>query len=120
VLTGGGQTISYLYDGTTPLLLNGPGGYSSFTNLPDSNETLVANTAVGAQIPIHDALGSVVGAVAGNGNLAYQYTYDPFGSITAAGSTTTRSSPANFSGAAFENSFGTPGASAMATWSYCF
>ncbi|MGO9455141.1 MAG: RHS repeat-associated core domain-containing protein, partial [Candidatus Binataceae bacterium] len=79
-VTSGGQNTTYLYDGTTPIMLSGS---TSFTTLPDSNEILTVTPA--NQVPLHDELGSVIGAVGTNGNLSYQYTYDPFGNLTANG-----------------------------------
>lgn len=50
-------------------------------SLPDSNEIIDLNGTV----PIHDALGTVLGGVNSNGALAFQNTYDPFGGFTISG-----------------------------------
>jgi RHS repeat-associated protein len=50
--------------------------------LPDSNEIL----SIAGVVPIHDALGTVLGGVNSSGALAFQNTYDPFGGFAASGS----------------------------------
>jgi len=77
----GGTTTKYLYDGTTPVqVTTGAATPVSILSLPDSNEILSINGA----IPIHDALGTVLGGVdTSSGQFQYRYKYDPFGGFQA-------------------------------------
>ncbi len=87
-VTSGGSTTSYLYDGTTPVEIQVTGSSPSTTNVvaaPGSNEILVSGSK-GGGVPLHDALGSVLGWVGPSGSLTSQNTYDPFGNFTTSGS----------------------------------
>src|SRR5581483_9680389 len=81
---GRGETaagVSYLYDGPTPVWISAGSGMH-IAVLPDSNEIL----SIAGVVPIHDALGTVLGGVNSSGALAFQNTYDPFGGFAASGS----------------------------------
>ncbi|GEM_PF-3940526 len=73
--------VSYLYNGHTPVWMSSGSGMN-IAALPDSNEILNLNGVV----PIHDALGTVLGGVNSSGTFAFQNTYDPFGGFTTSGS----------------------------------
>ncbi|HEY6418987.1 MAG TPA: RHS repeat-associated core domain-containing protein [Candidatus Binataceae bacterium] len=76
-----GQTTAYLYDGATPVQITAGSTSTNIVAIPGSNEIL----SIAGIVPIHDALGSVLGGVNSSGALQYQYTYDPFGNFTTSG-----------------------------------
>ncbi|HEY6418985.1 MAG TPA: RHS repeat-associated core domain-containing protein [Candidatus Binataceae bacterium] len=76
-----GQTTAYLYDGVTPVQITAGSTSTNIVAIPGSNEVL----SIAGIVPIHDALGSVLGGINSAGALQYQYTYDPFGNFTTSG-----------------------------------
>ncbi|MGC1344499.1 MAG: RHS repeat-associated core domain-containing protein, partial [Candidatus Binataceae bacterium] len=83
IVNSSNTTISYLYDGSTPVQITTTpsGSVTSIMAMPDSNEIL----SIGGSVLLHDGLGSTVGGVGSNGSLVFQYSYDPYGNFSATG-----------------------------------
>jgi RHS repeat-associated protein len=75
-----GWDVAQELSSTTPVANRIIGGTDEFFSRTDST---------GAYSPITDALGSVLALTNSSGNITTQYSYDPFGNTTAAGSPST-------------------------------
>jgi RHS repeat-associated protein len=75
-----GSNAAQELSGTTPVANRILGGIDEFFNRTDST---------GASSPITDAQGSVLAVTNSSGNVAVQYSYDPFGNTTSYGGTST-------------------------------
>jgi YD repeat-containing protein len=85
--TVGSTTTQFLYDGLNPVLELAAG--TSTANLLTGlgiDEYFTRTDAAGVRNLLTDALGSTVALTDGSGLVQTEYTYEPFGSVTAAGS----------------------------------
>jgi RHS repeat-associated protein len=87
--TVGGTTTQFLYDGLNPSqeLAGGSPTANLLTGL-GIDEFFTRTDASGARHYLTDALGSSVALTDGTGTVQTEYTYEPFGSVTTTGSTT--------------------------------
>jgi RHS repeat-associated protein len=86
----GPQTVGYEYDGANRV--SETSGTSTASLLPGGiDEYFQRSEASGVTVPIADALGSTIGTIDASGNLATTYWYDPYGSTTIAGTTSSNS-----------------------------
>jgi len=81
MLYDGANSVQEL-SGTTPIANRITGGIDEFFSRTDGT---------GSYTPIADALGNVIGLVSSSGSVTTQYTYDPFGVTTAAGTANSNS-----------------------------
>jgi RHS repeat-associated protein len=95
--TTGGTTNRYLTDGTNPLIeQNGAGEAKATVATSGLDEFLTRTEAGKTQVYLTDALGTVVGLANTDGTITTSYAYDPNGTPTASG--TTSSNPYTFTG----------------------
>jgi RHS repeat-associated protein len=90
--TIGATTTQFLYDGVNPVqeLSGGTPTANLLTGL-GIDEFFTRTDAVGVRNYLTDALGSSVALADGSGTVQTEYSYDPFGSTTASGASSTNS-----------------------------
>jgi RHS repeat-associated protein len=83
------QNTSFLFDGANAV--QELSGSTATANLISGgiDEIFTRADSSGAYTPLKDALGSTIALVDASGNLATQYSYDPFGNTTFSGATNT-------------------------------
>jgi len=82
--TVNGAITSYVYDGAA--IVRETGGATPVDRLAGGRDiTLRRGAGADATSPITDGLGSVIGLVDDSGQLTTEYTYDPYGKVTATG-----------------------------------
>ncbi|WP_159392844.1 RHS repeat-associated core domain-containing protein [Streptomyces cyaneogriseus] len=95
--TTGGTTNRYLTDGNNPLVEQDSAGATKATVATSGLDEFLTRTEAGkTQIYLTDALGTVVGLANTDGTIATSYAYDPNGTPTASGATS--SNPYTFTG----------------------
>ncbi|MGV9560233.1 RHS repeat-associated core domain-containing protein [Streptomyces sp. NPDC003522] len=95
--TLGSTTTQYLTDGSNPLIeQNGSDTTSAAVAMSGLDEFLTRTEGGKTQVYLTDALGTVVGLANTDGTVATTYAYDPGGTPTASG--TTSSNPYTFTG----------------------
>ncbi|MEU0443789.1 RHS repeat-associated core domain-containing protein [Streptomyces sp. NPDC006186] len=95
--TIGGTTSRYLTDGTNPLVEQNGSGTTTATTATSGLDQFLTRTENGkTQIYLTDALGTVVGLANTDGTLATSYAYDPGGTPTVSGTSSTN--PYTFTG----------------------
>jgi len=90
--TIGGTTTQFLYDGLNPVqeLASGTPTANLLTGL-GIDEFFTRTDSVGVRNFLTDALGSSVALADGSGSVQTEYTYEPFGSTTTNGASSTNS-----------------------------
>jgi RHS repeat-associated protein len=100
--TTGGSSRRYLTDGANPLVeQDGSGATTATVAASGLDEFLTRSEAGTPQVYLTDALGSVVGLANADGTVATSYAYDPNGTPTASG--TSSSNPYTFTGREDDN-----------------
>ncbi|GAA2248106.1 hypothetical protein GCM10010104_50790 [Streptomyces indiaensis] len=95
--TTGTATSRYLTDGTNPLVEQNASGTTTASVATSGLDEFLTRTEGGkTQVYLTDALGTVVGLANTDGTIATSYVYDPNGTPTAVGATT--SNPYSFTG----------------------
>ncbi|MGI5372628.1 RHS repeat-associated core domain-containing protein [Streptomyces iakyrus] len=95
--TTGNATSKYLTDGTNPLVEQNASGTTTASVATSGLDEFLTRTEGGkTQVYLTDALGTVVGLANTDGTIATTYAYDPNGTPTTAGTTT--SNPYTFTG----------------------
>lgn len=98
--TIGGTMTQFLYDGLNPVQeLDGASPSNVTANLLTGlgiDERFTRTDSSGAATFLSDALGSTIGLSNSSGAVATSYTYDPFGNVTASGSS--NANPYQFTG----------------------
>ncbi|WP_442804313.1 RHS repeat-associated core domain-containing protein [Streptomyces luteogriseus] len=95
--TTGTATSKYLTDGTNPLVEQNTSGTTTASVATSGLDEFLSRTEGGkTQVYLTDALGTVVGLANTDGTIATTYAYDPNGTPTATGTTT--SNPYTFTG----------------------
>ncbi|RDG40027.1 hypothetical protein DVH02_00425 [Streptomyces corynorhini] len=84
--TLGGQTRTFLTDGSNPLTEQSDSGETTATVATSGLDEYLTRTENGTtQVYLTDALGTVVGLADPDGTVATRYTYDPYGGPTTTG-----------------------------------
>ncbi|MFF3967868.1 RHS repeat-associated core domain-containing protein [Streptomyces griseorubiginosus] len=95
--TIGGIASRYLTDGSNPLVEQNGSGATTATTATSGLDRFLTRTEGGtSQIYLTDALGTVIGLANTDGTIATSYAYDPGGTPTASGATS--SNPYTFTG----------------------
>jgi RHS repeat-associated protein len=94
--TADGATTSYLYDGGNVLAEALEGKTSTLLNGLGLDERYARTTSAGTDSYLTDQLGSTIALANGSGEPTTEYTYDPFGTTTSTGASS--SNPYQFTG----------------------
>jgi RHS repeat-associated protein len=86
-----GGTTTYLHDqkNVAQSASGGTGPVYNYLTVPGTGEVLAfsstLNGTTSVYVPLHDRLGSTIGLVNSSNSLQTQYTYEPYGNVTASG-----------------------------------
>jgi RHS repeat-associated protein len=101
--TVNGATTDYLYDSAN-IVREQSGSATSSRLSAGTDQTLRRVDPAGASTPLVDGLGSVIGLVDDSGTLTTQYTYDPYGKVTASGAAS--ANPQQYTGREYDAATG--------------
>jgi len=90
--TVNGATTEFLYDGQNVVQEKSGGSPSANMLMGGTDRTFMRTDASGSSHFFTDALGSTLGLTNSSGALSTQYTYEPFGQVTASGAASSNSS----------------------------